>query len=232
MLMVFYGNDFSVLRLKGKQSILDQVDIATETIILDDDNYQPGLILGLSETASLFSPKSVYLIDFPAKTKPLFSEVLENGAALAESKNIFVFLVEGLLADEKRKLKMSATLEEIKKTESAKFNPFTLAEALSLKDNRSLWFLLQEAKRNKLSGEEIIGILWWQLKALRLASLTSTAAEAKMKDYSYSKAKKALRNFKDGELDIISKKLLDIYHQGHRGEIDLDLSLEEWVLKL
>jgi len=105
-----------------------------------------------------------------------------------------------------------------------------MAEALARKDKRSLWILLCEAKRNGLSAEEIIGTLWWQLKTMRLASLTSSAEEAGVKDYPYNKAKQSLRNFKPGELGSISFRLMNLYHEGHKGKRDIDLALEEWVL--
>jgi len=32
-------------------------------------------------------------------------------------------------------------------------------------------------------------------------------------------------------LENLSFKLLQLYHDGHRGECDIDLALEEWVLR-
>jgi len=103
---------------------------------------------------------------------------------------------------------------------------------LANKDKKSLWLLFCEAKRNGLSGEEIIGTLWWQLKSLRLAAMTNSASEAGMKDFTYNKAKRALRNFRDGELETLSHSLLLAYHDGHGGIRDIDYALEEWVLGL
>jgi hypothetical protein len=82
-----------------------------------------------------------------------------------------------------------------------------------------------------LSAEEIIGTLWWQLKTLRLAMLTKSAEEAGVKDFPYNKAKRALKNFKDGEIETLSLRLLNLYHDGHAGKCDIDLALEEWVLR-
>ena len=59
-----------------------------------------------------------------------------------------------------------------------------------------------------------------------------TAAEAGMKDFPYQKAKRALLRFKPGEIEAKARKLLVLYHKGHRGEVDLDLALEEWVLRV
>jgi hypothetical protein len=67
---------------------------------------------------------------------------------------------------------------------------------------------------------------------LRLAERTKSAEEAGQKPFVYSKAKRALSAFKEGELDSISRDLLSIYHDGHLGKRDIDLALERWVLTL
>ena len=36
---------------------------------------------------------------------------------------------------------------------------------------------------------------------------------------------------KYGELETLSLQLLKLYHDGHAGKCDIDLALEEWVLK-
>ena len=92
--------------------------------------------------------------------------------------------------------------------------------------------LLQEANAASLRPEEIIGMLWWQLKALRLAKITRTAEEAGMKEYPYKKAKQSLGLFKDGEVEQLSHSLLELYHDAHQGKRDMDLALEEWVLRV
>jgi hypothetical protein len=92
--------------------------------------------------------------------------------------------------------------------------------------------LLQEALREGAQAEEIIGILWWQLKMLRLAAKTKTAAEAGVKDFPYNKAKRALAGFKSGEVDTLARSLLALYHDGHAGKRYINVALEEWVLRM
>jgi hypothetical protein len=92
--------------------------------------------------------------------------------------------------------------------------------------------LLQEARQSGLREEEIIGMLWWQLKSLRLALVTNSADEAGMKEFPYTKAKRALSTFAPGEVVLLSQSLLELYHAGHSGQSDMDVALEEWVLTL
>ncbi len=107
-----------------------------------------------------------------------------------------------------------------------------MPEALATKDKRKLWVLLQEARLAGQRDEDIIGLLWWQLKALRLAKITRNADEAGMKEFPYSKAKRALGKFGDGEVEKLSHSLLELYHDGHAGRRDMDMALEEWVLSI
>lgn len=233
MLEVYFGNDSYKARQKAQLSVMNKLKEGQETIFVESDNYVVGTLLGLSNTSSLFGETEIYLVDVTDNQSDLYVEFIEQLESLATSQNNFICVAGGILAPEKKKIaKYTDILEEYKKEAEVKFNSFLMADALASKDKKSLWLLLQEAKRNNLSTEEIIGTLWWQLKALRLAALTKNAEEAGMKDFPYQKAKKALRNFKDGELEQKSRKLLSVYHEGHRGEVDLDLALEEWVLKV
>ncbi len=152
---------------------------------------------------------------------------------MALSPHAFIIIEGPLLADEKRLYQKQATeMFEAKAIARERYNVFTLAESLLKKDKKQLWLQLQEARVAGLSTEEIIGTLWWQLKSLRLAKLTKSAAEAGMKDYPYSKAKRALSVFKEDELEELSASLLAVYHDGHGGVRDIDTALETWVLSL
>jgi len=128
--------------------------------------------------------------------------------------------------------KYTKTLKEYKAAPSERFNAFGMADCLARKDKKTLWLQLQDAKREGLSAEEIMGTLWWQLKSMRLAKLTSSAGEAGMKDFPYNKAKRSLSTFKEGELERLSHGLLTVYHEGHLGNVDIDIALERFLLTL
>jgi len=203
----------------------------TQTIV-DAGNYAPGLIADALGASSLFGGSECFLIDTPADNADLAEEVQENLAAMAESANTFIILEGALLAPAKKTYVKHATTEpqEFMAEKTERFNTFAMADALANKDRRQLWVLLQEAKLNGLAAEEIIGMLWWQMKALRLAQMTNSANEAGMKDFPYNKAKRSLSKFQDGEVAQLSHSLLSLYHDGHSGVRDIDLALERWVL--
>ena len=229
MLCVFFGTDRTAIRDAAlKES--DPIGIPT---IIDESSFAQGAIGSATGAASLFGGVECFLIDTPSGDDEFETEVLNNLAEMAASTNIFVVLESALLADAKKKYNKHATKsEEFTAVKAERFNSFALADALAKKDKKNLWMLLNEAFQAGVRSEELVGILWWQLKTMRLAKVTRSAAEAGMKDFPYNKAKRALPLFKEGEIEALSRSLLELYHHGHQGIRDMDLALEEWVLKV
>lgn len=233
MLTVFCGSDTVKVRQTAFAFVGEKEAKGVMVTFIDADNYNSGLLADAAGAASLFGGEELYVLDTPSSNKDFDEEVKDSLEALKESSNIFVVIEEGLLvAPKKQYQKYADSLEEFKGESKDRFNVFAMADALSRKDKKTLWLLLQQAKAAGLSEEEIIGTLWWQLKTLRLAAATSSASEAGMKDFPYNKAKRSLVNFKAGELEKISHDLLSVYHDGHAGIRDIDLALEQWTLTL
>lgn len=233
MLHVFYGNDTVTVRETAQAFVEAQLAPGGSTERLDSETYQPGALADMAGATSLFGEQTIYLIDTPSLQRDLYDDVIEHLPALAESPNTFVLIEQALLAPEKKKFaKHAASIEEHKQAAPTRYNVFGMADSLAKKDKRTLWVQLQEARHAGLVPEEIIGTLWWQLKSLRAAAATRSAAEAGMKDFPYSKAKRSLSNFGPGELEQLSTRLLTLYHDGHGGKVDIDLALEKWVLTI
>ena len=230
MLKVFYGTDRTAVR---DAALKESEILGVSPTIIEDITYVSGAVASAVGATSLFGGTECFVLDTPSGDDAFETEVLQSLKELAESPNIFIVLESTLLADEKKKYgKHTTTIEEFAAIKSERFNSFAIAEALAKRDKKNMWVLLHEAKQAGLRNEEIIGMLWWQLKALRLAKFTRSAEEAGMKDFPYKKATQALRNFKDGEVEALSRSLLELYHLGHQGKRDMDLALEEWVLSL
>ena len=233
MLSVYYGNDLVVAR-RAALAAVDSVmtESGARLTKIESANFAKGMLADMLGAVSLFGGSEVYLIDTPSEDVDFYAEVTSVLSEMAQSANHFIIIEGTLLAAEKKKFEKHASIiEEFKKTAEAPFNVWAMADAITARDKKSLWVLLTEAKRSGLAAEEIIGTMWWQLKTLRLAQLTKTAAEAGMKDFPYNKAKRALHNFKDGEVSELCVSLLRVYHEGHGGVRDIDEGLEEWVLR-
>lgn len=233
MLHLYYGNDTITVRARALAAADKLAEKENARITrLESNEFAPGMLANLLGATSLWGEREIYVLDTPSENVAFYAEVISHAVEMGESANQFVMMEAAMLAPERKKFeKCATTLEESKREAVERFDVFKMAEALSKRDKKSLWVLLQEAKQAGLSAEEIIGTLWWQLKTLRLAALTKSADEAGMKSYPYDKAKRALSLFKPGELDMTSVNLLRVYHDGHGGVRDIDEGLEEWVLR-
>lgn len=233
MLHVYCGNDAIKIRESAFTAAGEREQAGATLTRIDSENYAQGMLGDALGAVSLFGGEEVFIIDTPSSNTDFAEEVSSNLEAMAESGNTFVVIEGALLAPAKKPYqKHAAVFEELKAVAEERFNVFAMADALLRKDKKSLWMLLQQARKAGLSAEEIIGTLWWQMKTLRLAEQTNSAAEAGLKDFPYRKAKSALPKFKDGDVTRISHALLAVYHDGHGGKRDINLSLEKWVLTL
>lgn len=233
MLAVFYGTDTVAVRQSAHEYVVGNTPVDSTVTTIDTDSYQRGMLAELAGGTSLFGGTSMYVIDTPSNDEELYKELEDQLEVIAASPHHFILIEGPLLAAQKKELaKHAELLEEYKRESDRGFNVFALADALSRKDKKLLWMLLHDALRAGLTGEELVGTLWWQLKTLRLAASTSSAGEAGMKEFPYSKAKRALGTFKEGELESLSRSLLSLYHDARLGKFELDLALERWVLSL
>lgn len=233
MLSVFFGNDVIQVRKRAFDFVHTLTEDGSGITHITPDHYEEGMILDMAESASLFGGVQVCIIDTPSEDQAMYASVVERLKMMKTSPHHFILIESALTAPEKKKFEVHATtFEEATAEKKERFNTFLLTDALLRRDKKSLWILLNEAWREGISNEEIIGVLLWQVKILRLAEKTKSAEAAGQKPFVYQKAKRALSNFKKGELDSISRDLLTVYHDGHLGKVDTGLALERWVLSL
>ena len=232
MLAVFFGLDRKAARDRAGDFIKEHSEGVASSII-DDVSFVSGRIVDAAGATPLFGGTEVFILDTPSASAAFQAEVHEQLEALAHSTNLFVVLEGPLLAAAKKKYqKHAAAFDECNADKAERYNIFALAEALAKKDKKQLWVLLHDAKAAGLREEEIIGMLWWQLKSLRLAAVTGSPEEANMKRFPYEKAKRALTKFAPGEVERLSHSLLTLYHDSHAGKREIDLALEQWTLSV
>lgn len=232
MLQVYFGNDTIAIR-QAAFSAAEKAAVEATLSTIDAESYQLGMLADTLGAVSLFGGKEVFILDNPSTDENFNKEVINSLDACSASEHTFIVIEGPLLVGEKKPYQAHAVVvEEFKRAAEDRFNVFSMTDALIRKDKKTLWLLLQQAVRAGLSAEEIIGTLWWQLKTIRLASLTSSETEAGLKPFPYKKAKQALNKFPQEEVEKISRSLLALYHDGHAGLTDIDLALERWVLTL
>ena len=233
MLYVYYGNSSTLLRERVHERVSELRVNGYAFERLEAGQYQSGQLADVVESVSLFGGRMVYLLDAPDESTIFWSDCLNYAAGMAQSDHVFIIAVQTLLAADRRALQaVAAAMVECKQAAAERFNTFRLTNALAERDKKQLWLLLTEARAAGITDEEIIGVLWWQIKTMLLAARTNTAAEAGIKSFPYQKAVQALRRFPAAHIEHIAMSLIGLYHAGHAGERDLGVALEEWVLAI
>lgn len=231
MFHLFTGSDRTATKDALTRFIEEYLPREAVLTTIDGNEYESGRLSDALGANSLFGGVQWFVIDTPSANDGLKNEVSESLGELAESENVFLILEGQMLAPERKKYEKRAervTVVEAKK--QARFDMFTVTEALASRDRRRLWILVQEARLEGARDEEIIGLLWWQLKTLRLAALAQRPEEVGMKSYPFEKAKRALMQFPNEQVIERSQSLLELIHQARAGQRDIDIAFEEWIL--
>jgi len=167
----------------------------------------------IASTASLLGDTKNFLLTGALTDSERGEEHLSLVELLANSVHTFVCEEEKLLKKQKDILtKEHVTVyaaEEKKKEES--FNIFSLANAIAVKDRKRAWLLLTKAFSVGVQPENIIGVLHWKVRDMSIH---------------------AQKVYTKEELHKLSRSLIVMYHNAHRGLGDLSLQLERFVLSL
>ncbi len=235
MLYAFYGTDRESVvkesRAKIDALLSDAPDMNVFT--LGDETLSPEEIDRHIGSQGLFNENHVILVDGAFVEEETRDAMTERLPKMASSGNTFI-LREGKLpvaviraltehADEEVELNVQ------KEGGKEAFSIFSLTDALSARDKKKLWILYQEALREGIAVEEIHGVLVWQIKTLVQIEKGETGT---LKPFVVSKGKRGLLNYPNHEAEKLWFTLIDIYHQSRRGELELSLALEKFILAL
>ena len=161
--------------------------------------------------------------------------ILARLERFAVSENIFI-IEEGVLAARQHKVckEHAHKIEEHKERQvrTPAFNVFALSDALCARDKKRLWTLYVEARRAGVEPESILGTLHWAVRGMLVAAACDHAEEAGQKEFVFGKAKRYSRGFSRNELVLMSRALISMYHDAHRGSRVLDTDLERFTLTL
>ncbi len=163
--------------------------------------------------SAFFAGKSEEGEEESPKAKDFQDGLLEIAGGLAQSPHTFVFDEEKLPVKIARALEEAgAKIELLEKPEKKEeFNVFGLADALAKRDRKTLWLLLIKALRTGLAPENIAGVLAWKARTMLASARTPGDREW---------------------LQKVSRDLVVMYHDAHRGAGELGLLLEKFVLNV
>ena len=182
------------------------VDLSWERVEIDE-------MQSLATTQSLMGDLGVYRFT-GALAGERGDEFLSLAKELVASPHTFIFEEEKLLKRPTDLLtKAGATITvhpAAEKKES--FDVFSVANIFATRDKKKLWLALTAAERAGVVPEAIAGMLHWKVRAM--------LADGRSPKYTRE------------ELKGLSRTLVTLYHDSHRGAGDLSLLLERLALLL
>jgi len=206
MIYIYTGNDN-----KNKHLNLKKLSGEEQPIFLFDKDIKKEELVNYAGSTSLFSDKQIIILENLIKEGNL-GFLNEDIIALKESGNVFVFLEEKLSAEDLKKYKNHATIENFnleEKKQIQKINVFGIADSFSRRDKMGTWILYRDIILQGASPEEISGIIFWKIKTM---ILTGTKV------------------FSNKELKDMSSRIVSLYHRSHNGEVDFTIGLEQFIL--
>ncbi len=218
MLYVFYGSDRESARAKASALIagLQKKKPDAELFRLDADTFRETQLDELIGGQGLFNKTYLVVLSYLFENEEVQGVVLKKLSEVADSPNIFVML-EGELPKailiEITEAAEKALVFEKKGEKKEAFNIFSLTDALGRRDKKNLWMLFQKALREDFAPEHINGVLFWKVKSLLTAPYSN-------------------RSWRREELKDLSRRLVSLYHDSHRGIHDFAIGLERFVLTL
>lgn len=189
-----------------KQRPVGAEEVKWESISTDE-------LASLAATEALFGGTSTFVF-VGALAGGRAEEFLDFAKAFVTSSHAFIFEEEKLLKRETDIVtKAGAKVEKIETIKKERgFDSFGVTFALGNRDKKKLWLGLTEALRAGEKPEAIAGLLHWKVR-----DMLSKPSGAK-----YTK----------DEMKNLSRELISLYHDSHRGLGSLDLLLERFALKL
>ena len=241
MLYVFHGTDVAQSSHKAR-ALVDSLrakkpDASFVSIAADD--WHASIIEEHLGGQGLFSNKYIVFLNRLTENEEAKELLPEFISAMHESANIFIVL-EGKLNTELKKAFEKAAekvvISDLKLVspfaKKSEFNVFALADAVGSRDPFKAWSIYRQAVDSGIEAENIIGTLFWQVKSMVLASTAKTANEAGLSPFVFSKSKKYASLYSPEELRGLMSDLITYYHDGHRGIVNIELSVERRLLKI
>ncbi len=240
MLYLLHGTNTNKVRAKQKELIgimqSKQPDVSLYKIA--QENWNENILDELLGSQGLFLAKYIVTLDGLLENKEIAPSIIGILNDLKESDHAWIIIEEKISAPNLKKLEKfvfktfdfnnSSGTDEKKQ----RINAFNFAEQFASKNKVGAWNEFLKLKEAELAGEEIHGVLWWQMKSVYLAKFCKTVDDTGLTPYSYQKALRFSKAWEIKEINTILDRLVEMYHEAHRGNSDLLVNLEKVSLQL
>ncbi|MFA5997157.1 MAG: hypothetical protein WC791_01565 [Candidatus Paceibacterota bacterium] len=236
MLHIIYGKDREKGRVKFR-ALRDSLGKKyTEERLVVEGEVSDGFLDTVAVSQGLFGGVTLFVFDSVFDKKAEQEMLLAHAEELSASSNYFLILeplLEKSIADGLKDA--GVEIEECvgKKVDSRPdFNIFSLSDALGARNKKELWVLYQEALGNGLSAEEISGTLFWAVKNIALMKNAKQGDDCGVSPFVAKKTRGYAANYSEEEIVKLSRALVTMYHEAHRGGEPMEIAIERFVLSL
>ena len=121
----------------------------------------------------------------------------------------------------------------VERKNESRENSFAVASALGNRDKKLAWVEFEKLRRGGIAMEEVHGTIFWAVKSMFLAKKLSKdeALSSGMKEFTYRNYGNYAKKYSFEELKEKLDLLKELYHSAHRGEVDFESGLEQFLLK-
>ena len=240
MLYLLYGTNTNKVRAKQKEliSIMQNKQPNVSLYKLNSENWNDTILDELLGSQGLFLAKYIVTLDKLLEDKEKGPSIMGILKELKESDHAWIIVEEKITAANLKKLEKfifksfdfndTGAIDDKKQ----RINAFNFAEQFASKNKVGAWNEFLKLRDAELVGEEIHGVLWWQMKSVYLAKLCRSADDSGLAPYSYQKALRFSKGWEIKELNSMLDKLVEMYHEAHRGTSDLLIGIESLSLNL
>lgn len=244
MLYLIYGTNTNKVRAKQKEliSIMQSKQPNVSLYKVTSENWKDTMLDELLSSQGLFLAKYIVTLDRLLEDKEISPSVMDMEVLreMKESDHAWIIVEEKVLAVNLKKIeKVAFKIFDFNEVGAGaggnkkdRLNAFDFAEQFAGKNKVGAWNEFLKLKDAELAGEEIHGVLWWQMKSVYLAKFCNNAEMAGLTPYSFTKALRLSKGWELKELNKLLDKLVEIYHEAHRGNVDLMVEIEKLALKL
>lgn len=206
MIHILIGGD-----AKNKSIYIKELTKNYESFFIGENILDKEVIMSYCYNVDLFNKtKSIILENVLSDEEIVFKT--GDIVSLKEAKTMFIFKEDKLLKtlqDKYKKYALIKVFEEKKIINKEKFKVFDMTDAFARKDKINTWTLYNKSIREGIEPEALAGVLFWKIKTMILSGSN-------------------IFNIK--ELRHLSSKIISLYHKAHRGESDLSIGLEQFIL--
>ena len=235
MLYIIYCND----REKGRaqfRALRDKLSVAGMNIEdIQDENVSEKALGEMSASRGLFGDTTLFIFNNILAKKEQQEIFASCADSLNDSKNYFLVFEPALSKDVAKNI-IPFTTEHfeytLNKTNERPFNIFSLGDALGERNKKELWVLYQKAVASGLSPEEISGTLFWSTKNMALMKQSGARDDCGLNPFVAKKTRIFASHYTMDEIILLSRKIMTLYHEAHRGGEPMDIALERFILNL